>query len=55
MPDQPYPIATVAADVPARAKLSIYPEPFASMMVGREKRQLGDLFGLKNFGVNLTC
>jgi uncharacterized cupin superfamily protein len=24
------------------------------MMAGREKRPLGDLFGLKNFGVNLT-
>lgn len=24
------------------------------MMEGREKRVLGDLFGLKNFGVNLT-
>jgi uncharacterized cupin superfamily protein len=24
------------------------------MMKGREKRQLGDAFGLKNFGVNLT-
>jgi len=54
MPEQAYPIATVAADVPPRTKLSIYPEPFASRMRGREKRQLGDLFGLKNFGVNLT-
>lgn len=24
------------------------------MMTGREKRPLGDLFGLRNFGVNLT-
>jgi uncharacterized cupin superfamily protein len=54
MPEQQHPIATVAGDVPARAKLSFYPEPFASRMVGREKRILGDLFGLKNFGVNLT-
>ena len=54
MSEQAYPIATVAADVPPRARLSIYPEPFASKMLGREKRQLGDLFGLKNFGVNLT-
>jgi uncharacterized cupin superfamily protein len=46
--------ATFAADVPPRTKLTIYPEPFGSRMVGREKRQLGDLFGLKNFGVNLT-
>jgi uncharacterized cupin superfamily protein len=43
-----------AADVPPRSKPSAYPEPFASRMAGREKRQLGDLFGLTNFGANLT-
>ncbi|MHB1281748.1 MAG: cupin domain-containing protein [Acidithiobacillus sp.] len=43
-----------AAEVPPRARPSIYPEPFALRMAGREKRQLGDLFGLRNFGVNLT-
>jgi len=48
------PIARVAADVAPRAALSIYPEPYASLMRGRVKRQLGDAFGLKNFGVNLT-
>ena len=48
------PIATLATDVPARARVFSYPEPFASRMVGREKRILGELFGLKNFGVNLT-
>ena len=37
-----------------RTKPSVYPEPFYSLMTGREKRPLGDLFGLKNFGVNLT-
>ena len=47
-------IAVTAAEVPARTKPSVYPEPFASRMVGREKRPLGDLFGLTNFGVNLT-
>lgn len=41
-------------DVPPRAKASSYPEPFASRVAGRQKRQLGDWFGLKNFGVNLT-
>jgi len=40
--------------VPPRPVRSIYPEPFASRVAGREKRILGDLFGLKNFGVNLT-
>lgn len=48
------PIAVVAADVAPRTKPSNYPEPFASRMAGREKRQLGDIFGLANFGVNLT-
>jgi uncharacterized cupin superfamily protein len=47
-------VAVAAADVPARSRPSVYPEPFASRMAGREKRQLGDLFGLTNFGVNLT-
>lgn len=49
-----YPVAIVAATAPARTKPSNYPEPFASRMAGREKRPLGDLFGLSNFGVNLT-
>lgn len=48
------PIAVVASEVPVRTKPSVYPEPFASFMAGREKRPLGDLFGLTNFGVNLT-
>lgn len=48
------PIAIVAADLPPRVRPSLYPEPFASLMAGREKRALGDAFGLVNFGVNLT-
>ena len=48
------PIAIKADTAPARAKPSNYPEPFFSRMLKREKRPLGDLFGLKNFGVNLT-
>ena len=48
------PVAIVAADAPARSRPSNYPEPFYSRMVTREKRPLGDLFGLANFGVNLT-
>lgn len=47
-------IAIVAADVPPRVTLSNYPQPFASRVAGREKRPLGDFFGLQNFGVNLT-
>jgi uncharacterized cupin superfamily protein len=47
-------IAVVAADVAPRTKPSNYPEPFASRMAGREKRALGDVFGLSSFGVNQT-
>lgn len=48
------PLAILAAEAPARTKPSNYPEPFFSRMTGRVKRPLGDLFGLTNFGVNLT-
>jgi uncharacterized cupin superfamily protein len=54
MASQRTPVAIVAADAPVKAKRSNYPEPFASRMAGREKHPLGDLFGLSNFGVNLT-
>ncbi len=47
-------VSIKALDAPPRTKRSSYPEPFASRMAGREKRPLGDLFGLTNFGVNLT-
>ena len=47
-------IAVTATEVAKRAKPSNYPQPFAAMMAGRVKRQLGDVFGLANFGVNLT-
>jgi uncharacterized cupin superfamily protein len=42
-----------AADAPART-VTIYPQPYAAAMAGRAKRALGDLFGLSQFGVNLT-
>ena len=54
MPEESIPIAIVAAEAAVRSKPSNYPEPFASRMKGREKRPLGDVFGLRNFGVNLT-
>lgn len=54
MTDASRPVAIVAGEAPLRMKPSNYPEPFASMMSGRAKRPLGDLFGLSNFGVNLT-
>ena len=43
-----------ASSAPPRTLRSNYPEPFATRMARREKRPLGDRFGLKNFGVNLT-
>lgn len=43
-----------AFEAPKRNAKSLYPEPFASMMEGREKQVLGNIFGLTNFGVNLT-
>ena len=54
MPNPSHPVALVAIDAPKRIKPSNYPQPFAAQMDGREKRPLGDLFGLTNFGVNLT-
>lgn len=48
------PVALLALDALPRTKPSNYPEPFRSMMAGRVKRPLGDLFGLTNFGVNIT-
>ncbi len=48
------PVAVVALDAPLRTPSSVFPEPFFSRMEGRQKRPLGDLFGLSNFGVNLT-
>jgi uncharacterized cupin superfamily protein len=54
MSEKLFPTALTATSVPVRSKPSVYPEPFASRMAGREKRQLGDQFGLTNFGVNLT-
>jgi uncharacterized cupin superfamily protein len=49
-----YPIAINASDAAARVRPSSYPDPFASRMSGRAKHPLGDVFGLTNFGVNLT-
>ena len=48
------PHAIHAADVPSRPRWSNYPEPFKSRVGEREKKPLGEAFGLKNFGVNFT-
>jgi uncharacterized cupin superfamily protein len=44
----------IAATVPGRSKKTNYPATFAGRVEGREKRPLGDAFGISNFGVNLT-
>ena len=51
------PRSIVAAETPPRAKPTAPPFPpemVAKVATGRDKRVLGDLFGLTNFGVNLT-
>ena len=48
------PTAIEAASVPTSRASRGYPEPFAARVAGRERRALGDAFGLTNFGVNLT-
>ena len=48
------PTAAMAREIAPRSRRSVYPEPFAALMDRREKRALGDFFGLTNFGVNLT-
>lgn len=54
MTNPDFPTAIAAREAPPRTKPSNYPEPFFSRMEKRLKRPLGDLFGLTNFGVNLT-
>ena len=48
------PVAIDAAQVPVRSPAVSYPAPFLPRVAGRERRPLGDVFGLRNFGVNLT-
>lgn len=54
MADSVPPVAVSAAGVAPRRTPSNYPEPFAQSLKGRSKRALGAVFGLTNFGVNLT-
>jgi len=42
-----------ARSVPALNR-TVYPEPYRSRVLPREKRRLGDAFGLARFGVNHT-
>jgi uncharacterized cupin superfamily protein len=54
MSEEARPQAIEAATAPVAPPGRGYPEPFASQVTGRVRRPLGDLFGLTNFGVNLT-
>jgi uncharacterized cupin superfamily protein len=54
MAESKFPTALRAADLPLQPVKTNYPEPFATRVAGRDKRRLGDAFGLKSFGVNLT-
>lgn len=47
-------VTLTARDVPPRARPTGYPPDLAAKVAGREKRALGNPFGLANFGVNLT-
>jgi len=44
----------IQASDAAAVKRTNYPDPFSRRVAGRERRGLGEIFGLKNFGVNLT-
>jgi uncharacterized cupin superfamily protein len=46
-------VAIEATSLPSASSTG-YPEPYRQMVAGRSRRRLGDAFGLKNFGVNLT-
>lgn len=58
MTESTFPIAAEAEQVPPRARKSLYPQAILDLhgvrLEGREKRPLGELFCLQNFGVNLT-
>ena len=54
MRERAEPIAIIAMQAEVRGKPSNYPEIFASGVAGREKRALGDIFGLGNFGVTIA-
>ncbi len=54
MSDDPPPIAVMAAEVTPKPRRSNYPPQYAALVAGRERRALGDVFGLSNFGINCT-
>lgn len=54
MPEARKAAAIFALEAQLRSRRSGYPEQFQPIVKGRDKRALGDHFGLRNFGVNLT-
>jgi len=54
MSSKPRPVALEAASIALRPVPTNAPKPFLEKVRGREKRVLGDPFGIGNFGVNLT-
>lgn len=54
MSNPSHPVALKVADVPPRTRTTTYPQPFAARVAGRDRRPLGEPFGLTNFGVNIT-
>jgi uncharacterized cupin superfamily protein len=54
MAENHQPAAIEAASLPPARAARGYPEPFAARVTGRERRVLGDVFGLTRFGANLT-
>ncbi len=54
MSDPKTPLAVDASSVPPRQRPTSYPPHLAHLVAGREKRALGDPFGLTAFGVNLV-
>ncbi len=54
MSNAKYPVAVDAHTVPIKAGRINYPPGFAERTSSRDKRALGDLFGLTVYGVNMT-
>jgi uncharacterized cupin superfamily protein len=52
--DRKPPVSIAALTVAPRLPASLAPEPFKTLLSQRIKRQLGEVFGLTNFGVNLV-
>jgi uncharacterized cupin superfamily protein len=49
-----WPVALATEDVPAEPRRRGLPPPFGDRLTGRVRKVLGDRFGLRNFGINLT-